>query len=173
LTAIACIDAAGGKLPIWVLCRGKTAKCEERYRSDEELQGSIRRGELILSHEINAWTNIDVACEYRRWVRSRFSRDPIVVVWDLDTAHRSATVQALALELGIRLEFIPSGMTGELQPLDRRIFGNLKARARRRFDDQWVKDHDMDMQRSVQILVDAWRSISQDEIRDAWDLMDE
>jgi hypothetical protein len=40
----------------------------------------------------------------------------------------------LAQELGIRVLFVAVGMTGVYQPLDPRIFGSLKARARAWFD---------------------------------------
>jgi hypothetical protein len=43
-------------------------------------------------------------------------------------------VNALAQELGIRLVFIPAGITGLSQQLDRGIFGSLKAGARAPFD---------------------------------------
>jgi hypothetical protein len=35
LVAIAAIDAAGGKLPFWVLGRGTTTKCERKFRKAE------------------------------------------------------------------------------------------------------------------------------------------
>jgi hypothetical protein len=88
-------------------------------------------------------------------------------VWDLFAAHQSVVVQELAQELGLRLELIPGKMTTQLQPLDCRIFGNLNSLARRRLH-EWRHDPEFDTQGSIQILVHAWRSISQDEIMDAW-----
>jgi hypothetical protein len=61
-------------------------------------------------------------------------------------------------------------MTAECQPLDRRIFGNLKARARRMFNDYRAVNQSPSMEDSITILLDAWKSISQDEVFDAWDL---
>jgi hypothetical protein len=62
-------------------------------------------------------------------------------------------------------------MTGYCQPLDRRVVENLKARARRRFDQLCIDQNgDPTMQDSVAMMVDAWKSIGQDEILDAWDL---
>jgi hypothetical protein len=68
LTAIAAIDAAGGKLPMWIVCRGKTTRCERPYQEDERLEKSIREGDLVLSHEkmdgqVRSWrANISSGC---------------------------------------------------------------------------------------------------------------
>jgi hypothetical protein len=77
---------------------------------------------------------------------------------------------SLAEELGIHIEFIPAGMTAECQPLDRRLFGNLKSRARCRFDYMWMaRNGDPTMQESILMLLAAWKSITQDEVLDAWE----
>jgi hypothetical protein len=52
------------------------------------------------------------------------------VIIDCHAAHRCDDVLALADELGIRLHFIPQCLTGMLQPLDRAVFGALKAEYR-------------------------------------------
>jgi hypothetical protein len=49
---------------------------------------------------------------------------------DTYSAHRSAEVREMARLWGIDLVFIPPGCTDQLQPLDRRVFGVLKAYAR-------------------------------------------
>jgi hypothetical protein len=47
LTAVAAIDAAGRKLPLWIVCQGKMMRYEQRYRNDEMLQRAIQDGELV------------------------------------------------------------------------------------------------------------------------------
>jgi hypothetical protein len=71
----------------------------------------------------------------------------------------------------IAAECIPSGMTDEWQPLDLRIFGSLKQRARALFDDQWAKEDGVELTRQTAIarLLKAWDSITQEEILNAWD----
>jgi hypothetical protein len=133
LTAIASVDAAGGKIPLWVLWNGKMELCERHYRDDPRLQKYIRGGELVLPHQPSGWTSALVASDYLHWLRSQIQRGPIVVFWDLFSAHREQGVKDRAQELGIELIFIPARMTGEYQPLDRRIFENLKARTRAQF----------------------------------------
>jgi hypothetical protein len=171
LTAIAAIDAAGGKLPIWIVCRGKTTRCEKKFDDHEDLKRAIRQGELVLSHEANGWTTGQLACEYLRWLNQAYRGQPIALLWDIFAAHRCAEAKALAPELNIELEFIPAGMTGDCQPLDRRIFGNLKSRARSRFDRLWIaEEHEPSMPDSVALLLEAWKSIGQDEVLDAWEI---
>jgi hypothetical protein len=45
LTAIAAIDAAGGKVPIWILCRGTKTRWEQRLRTDDSPNQAIGQGE--------------------------------------------------------------------------------------------------------------------------------
>jgi hypothetical protein len=85
------------------------------------------------------------------------------------SAHRCPEARALTAALNINLEFIPPGMTAELQPLDRWICGNLKAQARQRFDALCRTDQEPTMADSLGILLDAWGLISQEEVLDAWD----
>jgi hypothetical protein len=49
------------------------------------------------------------------------------LILDCSSVHRSAEIKQYAAELGIRLWFIPAGHTDELQPLDRAVFGAIKA----------------------------------------------
>lgn len=169
LTAIAAIDAAGGKLPIWILCRGTTARCERRYRTDQVLEKEIAQGDLVVSHQENGWTDAQVAGTYLRWLRSRFPSGPVVLLWDVFISHRCPETKTLAEQLDIRLDFIPPGATGDCQPLDRRLFGSLKSRARARFDAAWAQNHDPTMEDSIAMLLDAWRSIDQFEVLAAWE----
>jgi hypothetical protein len=52
------------------------------------------------------------------------------VLLDTFSAHRAFITRAAAEQWGIELIFIPPGCTDTLQPLDRRMFGILKAYAR-------------------------------------------
>jgi hypothetical protein len=60
-------------------------------------------------------------------------------------------------------------MTAECQPLDRRLSGNLKSRARAKLNALCQRDQDPSMPDSIASLLDASRSISQFEILDAWE----
>ena len=70
----------------------------------------------------------------------------------------------------MHLETIPAGLTDEYQPLDRRIYGSLKARAKARYD-VWLRRHtmeEMDWDVAVEILMDAWASVTEKDVKSAW-----
>jgi hypothetical protein len=73
--------------------------------------------------------------------------------------------------LDIAVECIPSGMTDEWSPLDLRIFGSLKQRARAMFDDQWAREDGVELtqETAIALLLKAWDSITQEEILNARD----
>jgi hypothetical protein len=167
VTAIATISAAGEKLPLWIVAKGKTGRCENRYR--RTCSRAIEEGQLLMTHQSSGWTNNEVAKAYLIWL-SETRSTPLVLLWDLFSAHRDPSVQEMAHRLGIRLEFVPAGATGELQPLDRRVFGSLKQRARRRFDDAIIRgtERKLTIECATKILLSAWASIGQEEIVAAW-----
>jgi hypothetical protein len=168
ITAIACIDAAGGRLPLWVVAKGKTSRSETKIRT--RCHKDIEAGRLFLTHQQSGWTSREIAAQYLEWLADRYRR-PIILVWDLYAAHRDATIQAIAARIGIRLEFVPAGQTDELQLLDRRVFGNLKQRARRRFDNEIMqgRENNLNMAWAIQVLVKVWYAMAQDEILSAWE----
>jgi hypothetical protein len=168
VTVIATIDAAGEKKALWIIARGMTDRCEARFRG---LYGKrIEGGQLVITHQGCGWTSRDVAIRYLLWLSEITRGQPTVLVWDLFAAHRDAVVKEQARHLGIRLEFIPPGATGLCQPLDRRIFGILKQRAKARFDRRnldWAQD-EFRIGESIAILIECWDSITQEQVLSAW-----
>jgi hypothetical protein len=166
ITAIATISAAGDKLPLWVLAKGKTQRCERRYRA---LPVSP---DLHITHSINGWTNQLIADQYLRYMRRYVGgRTRFVLLWDVFSAHRDARIMRIARSLNIELIFIPAGQTDRYQPLDRRVFGPMKERAKEEFSLMFVRDFDADpgMPEALQIMVNVWKRFLQDEILEAWD----
>jgi hypothetical protein len=162
VTAIGTIDAAGEKKLLWVITRRMTDRCEARFRA--LYQKRVDGGQLIVTHQECGWTNRDVALGYLIWISRVTVGRPTILVWDLFTAHRDGVVIEQARNLGIRLEFIPPGATGLCQPLDRRIFGILKQRAKARFDRRnldWAQD-EFRIGESIAILIEYWDSITQE-----------
>jgi hypothetical protein len=70
-TVMASIDAAGSKLPLWIICRGKTLRCEASLR--HRFTPEVRRGRLVLTHHESGWTDRRVALEYLHWLSERVS----------------------------------------------------------------------------------------------------
>ena len=168
ITAICSIDAAGNTLPIWVLAKGTTSRCEQALRENDEIQRHLHSGRLIIDHSESGWTNSDVAIRYLQWLASRYDQT-VTLVWDLYAAHRNARVKTAAQEANVNLEFIPAGRTDTLQPLDYRIFGPLKQSARSRFDDKWARgETNIGIVEAVLSLLDVWNNIDCYSVLDAW-----
>jgi hypothetical protein len=72
--------------------------------------------------------------------------------------------------MDIELLYVPARGTGELRPLDRRIFGELKSRARMEFDRirALTGSIDIDGDASVGVLANCWSRISGEHVRAAW-----
>jgi hypothetical protein len=64
---------------MWIICRGKTERCERRYRQDEGLQKAVRQSDLVLSHKENGWTTAQLASEYLRWLNQWYRGKPIAL----------------------------------------------------------------------------------------------
>jgi putative sterol carrier protein len=50
------------------------------------------------------------------------------IIIDIFRCHFEDGIRQLAYSMGIDLTFIPAGQTGELQPLDATVFGELKSK---------------------------------------------
>ena len=132
ITAICGTTAAGDTLPVWIVCKGTTRLCEKRFRESTHLRHHVDTGKLLITHSENGWVNTKIACDYVNWLYSGMGEE-CLLLWDVFSAHKNEEVQELARELGIGMGYIPVGLTSRHQPLDKRIFGSLKSRARARF----------------------------------------
>ena len=174
ITVIATITRSGEKLPLWVVATGLTDKVHEKFLQDDRLQTAVRQKRLVLTHSRNGWTDTDIAKQYLQWIHPRNNDAHKYLIWDIFAAHRAADVRAFAQEQAIQLSFIPGGMTGEYQPLDYRVFGILKQRAKQRFDKAVIlatlrgKTYEPSLPDAVSTLLEVWGSLSQNEILDAW-----
>jgi hypothetical protein len=166
ITAFGTVTAAGDKLPLWILAKGRTQRCLKKFGQHEN---------VICRQTVAGWTTEPMMLEYLEWLSAEANGEKICLVLDVYPAHRTPKVKSRAAELGIELLYVPAGATGRLQPLDRRIFGELKSRARcefcrtKRIDGPEMPavsfyDH------AVRILQRCWESIASENIRAAWDV---
>jgi hypothetical protein len=162
-TGYGCISAAGNKLPFWILAKGKTDLCHRKFKAPDD---------VIIRHTQNGWTNEAMMLEYVTWLSDQARGEPILLVLDVYPAHRTPKLQQRARELHVELLDVPAGETSQFQPLDRRIFGELKSRARRAFEHlTWrIGDRGATPEEAIAVLADAWRAISAENIRSAWEL---
>jgi hypothetical protein len=165
VTVIGAINAAGEKLPLTVIGKGKTLRCLAAY----DLKDDVWK-----SHSESGWTTSNVMCGYFAQLRQKLfpDADPVLVILDTYAAHRSAEVREVAALWGIDLVFIPPGCTDRLQPLDRKVFGVLKSYARQQWPRHYHATFGQKIKRSeiAQNLVHAWSRISDQTIENAWDI---
>ena len=124
MTVVCAITAARTKLPMTVVVKGKSV------RSCAKL-GDLTPHRACYSE--SGWMTSPLFAEYLMWVREFYGDDEkLYIVLDCYSAHKTDDIRKLAQTLNMELVFVPPGMTDELQPLDRYIFGAMKSIARRK-----------------------------------------
>jgi hypothetical protein len=174
MTAIAAISSDGHRFPIWLICKGTTARCERRYRYHPLLQDMVERGELHLTHTKSGWLSEELLINYLAWLHELDSYDNFALIWDQYSAHKKPSVEQAVHENWGEVAYIPAGQTGTYQPLDLRIFGILKATAKALWKNEQLermlenRTTKLDLSWAANCLVRSWRQISKWAIMDAW-----
>ena len=174
ITVIAAVTKAGDRLPLYLLAKGKTPRCMDKYRNSPVLRRHFASGSLTIDYSRTGWSDREVMTRYLAWLRQLAGNRLINVMWDVHASHRHADVRDWASAHSVGLTFIPAGQTGTWQPLDRRLFGSLKARATRILNESMIDEsfEDHDMNRAISVLVQAWQEMGREEIRHAWSHFD-
>ena len=178
ITVIAGIARDGSKLPLWVIASGCTDRSHDKFMRDFRLNQAVRFGKLVITHSERGWTNTEVAKAYLSWLHTRNNGSHKYLIWDVFAAHRSEEVRKYATEKRIHLAFVPSGQTDDWQPLDYRIFGAIKERAKERFDGAAVaamlkgEKFDPTLNDALATLLDIWKGVPQDEVLGAWSILE-
>jgi hypothetical protein len=125
-TAIGTISGAGRKLPFWVLAKGETQRCEQKFGPHPD---------VVIRHPDSGWATEDLIVVYIEWLHREVAKEyPCVLILDVYPGPRTDLVLAAADTSDVELLFVPAGGAARLRPLDRRIFGELKARAPAEFN---------------------------------------
>ena len=98
--------------------------------------------------------------------------DIVFLIVDCYPSHCEQSVKETAQALNIELLYVPPGMTDKCQPLDRRIFGALKQKAKKHIYQKMSENpgEKIGMAGAVRILVACWEGITPDLVHDAWSL---
>jgi hypothetical protein len=162
-TGYGCISAAGDKLPFWILTKGKTNRSHAKFGATPD---------VIIQHTPSGWTNDDMMVQYINWLSGNCQGEPLMLVLDVYKAHRTQKLRERARELNIELLFVPAGGTSLYQPLDRRVFGELKSRARHAFFQLAGQTgvQGATPEQAVTILTTCWAAISPENVRRAWEI---
>ena len=154
ITAMATISAAGDKLPLFLIAKGLTERCERSQLG--EVHGHHA------AHAPGGWMTGPLFLSYLRFLRSQFSDGKTLhLVVDAYAAHRTQVARELAASHNIKLHYLPAGMTDLFQPLDRRCFGCLKATAKH-YVWEFLRENPSEkigLQQAVQILFEELAGI--------------
>ncbi len=163
VTALATIAADGTKCPLFLIAKGLTERCEESQLGDTSYH--------FRTHSANGWSTTDTFQEYLHFISDLYHGQPLHLLLDLHSSHRSNEIKKLAAELNITLHYIPAGQTDKYQPLDRKVFGALKATARHLIRERLSENSEFQFtkQNSVSDLICSWEQLTVDTVLDSWD----
>jgi hypothetical protein len=152
-TAIGAISAAGGKLPLWILAKGRTQRCEQKFGTHPN---------VLVSHTDSGWVTENLVVASIQWLSREIANgSPCALILDVYPTHRTDFVKATAAANNVELLYVPAGGIGRFQTMDRGILGELKSRVRAEFGRyMWRSGGDeIDYDESVQILARCWNAI--------------
>jgi hypothetical protein len=88
--------------------------------------------------------------------------------------HTTQDVKDLAASLNIELIYIPPGMTDMCQPLDRTIFGVLKAKAKKLFREQFAAMDKVQVRKreACRLIQQCWDEVTVPAMVQAWIIYD-
>ena len=178
-TSIATVSADNTKYPICLIAKGKTDRCHRQFRNFEETFTGSK-----IFHTESGWMNSHAMCEYFLWLRNLYDRTyqgregyeglatTIHLILDCHTSHTKKATRDFAAQLNIKLYFVPAGYTDEMQPLDIKIFGALKAKARSAFFQLIYREKELRSDKGVaaHILGTCWNQLSNALLESAWEL---
>jgi hypothetical protein len=173
-TVLAFITAQRKKLGLQFIAHGKTGRSERSF-------GDV--GTNFTSHTESGWTGVESFKDALRWLRTQpgytEKHDGMYVkklhlVLDVYKVHTTQAVKDLAEELNIELHYIPPGMTDACQPLDRAIFGVLKAKAKKAFREQFYQKSSIKMSKrlATELFLQCWDEVSDEALQRAWCVYD-
>ena len=164
VTVVAGIAADGSKLPLQFIAKGDSPAVLNTQIGDV--------GYHMKAYSTNGWSTIETFKEFLIGVRNFYGFEDehtIHLLLDVFKVHISDEVKETAQGLNIKLYLIPAGMTDELQPLDKKIFGPMKMFARELFRRRYEQDKHRGKIEACEDMVWAWEKLSPETIQDAFD----
>ena len=126
----------------------------------------------IKTHSENGWSTTATFREYLNFISAYHRGQPLHLLLDLHSSHRCDQIQLLAAQLNITLHYIPAGQTDKYQPLDRTIFGPLKATGRHLISMKLSENMEdrITKKDSVSNLIFSWEHLNTDNVVESWDI---
>jgi hypothetical protein len=127
ITTFPCISAAGDKLQMCAILKGKTQRCLRKIRNGAN--ADVNKVRLYYSE--SGWINSSILVRWLHDVVQPYTQSrPAALILDDYPAHWTEEVQAAAAAMHLQLIKVPSypGATAQLQPLDVQFNGPMKNR---------------------------------------------
>jgi len=115
------VTATGRKLPPMLVGKGTTPKSMEKYKD------YVTDKRCIMDNSSSGWFNESHILTVLAEIYSDTQGAPSLCIWDEFSAHKTPKVRLAAKSYNITLLFVPSGLTGILQPLDVQFNGPYKS----------------------------------------------
>jgi hypothetical protein len=125
------------------------------------------------AHSQSGWQTAETSQQSLRWLRSWYGDGAAIwLVLDCYSVHRQPAMRHYDEDLGIHILFISPGLTDDLQPLDRYVFGVMKNLYRRlyRIHFESAGFDEMTQQVATAFLLRTWEQVSPQTLEDAWSL---
>jgi hypothetical protein len=123
-TVLACVNAAGEKMPPLVIFKGKNL-WNKWIPANETFPGTS------YTATPNGWMTSEV---FENWFKNQFlpfvgEVRPIILIFDDHTTHVTPQLLQLAEESGVIIQKLPAHTSSKLQPLDVACFSSLKTKS--------------------------------------------
>ena len=166
-TVMVAVTMDNRKLPLFTIVKGKTRRAEKGLALTTDSPHKS-------SHSSTGWQITETMLQWLLFLRSLpeyADGHEIHVILDCFRVHICEAVRREAARLNIRLHFIPPGLTDLLQPLDRAVFGALKAEYRAIYRYEMAQREDKRVKKAdfAVFLVLAWELVSEGAIRRGWE----
>jgi hypothetical protein len=135
ITTMPTISAAGEKLQLCAILKGKTERCLAATRA--EASDEAKKIQLYYSHK--GWMNEGIMALYFRDILLPYTRcRPAALLLDSYTAHFTDAVRSAAAAMNLQLIQVPASCTAELQPLDVGFNGPLSMKRKQLWAEQKI-----------------------------------
>jgi len=155
------------KFPLIVIAKGKTERCTTKFKITGEVQSEFFKS-------MNGWTTVSIMNQYLRWISAQMGGEPFALIVDCFKAHLNDEVKELAKELKIELIIVPACGTGLYQPLDRKIFGIVKAKLRANENHKGIvktqQEEKTRYSNVCRLMEEVWKEISDKALQSAWNI---
>jgi hypothetical protein len=167
VTSMPCISAAGDKLPLSVVIRGKTPRCLRKIT--ERASSTVKKVKLYFATK--GWTTEDVMLKWLQEVVQPYTASrPAALVLDSFKSHFTPAVQEYAASIHLELIQVPPGATSFLQPLDVSFNGPMLKVRQMLWREEKAKDawREESQQAAVERAEKAYESMSREATIAAW-----